>query len=289
MSADIVAIHGIRNYAKRSPDDAATRLAAAWAVELGLAPQQSDRIAAAYYAHHLRLGNQGPEDDLDALDVSLGGLPRQLLETWMAELGWESTASQGGAFAPMRQLASSFVERYGVDRPIVDRFLTAFLAEVVVYFHPTDPTPRQAVRSTVGSTISMHRPRVVIAHSLGSVASYEALWQYPELNVELLITIGSPLAFPDRIFPLLQPRPTDGRGHRPPGVRRWVNVADTADLVALPRHLDRYFNGVEQNLELSVGRFCTHSSGTYLRDARVRSLIETALGESRQPISHSDY
>lgn len=281
MSAAILAVHGIWNYVKRTPDEASALLSTAWAQQLGWKLPRSAGVAAAYYAHHLRLGNQASPDDLDALDASLNGLPRHLLETWMYELGCDLKSAHGGAAAPLRQMASWFVERYGVESPIVDRFLSAFLSEVVVYFHPTDPTPRQAVRSTVGAAINMHRPRVVIAHSLGSVVAYETLWQYTQLTVDLLVTIGSPLAFPDRIFPLLQPAPVAGYGSRPPGVRRWVNIADTADLVALPKRLGNHFRGVDQDLEISVGQFCRHSSATYLCNDQVRAAITKELGPIR--------
>ncbi|GLZ38743.1 hypothetical protein Acsp05_23670 [Actinokineospora sp. NBRC 105648] len=45
-------------------------------------------------------------------------------------------------------------------------------------------------------TIQAHQPDVVIAHSLGSVVAYEALWN-SGATVDLLITLGSPLALPN--------------------------------------------------------------------------------------------
>jgi hypothetical protein len=55
---------------------------------------------------------------------------------------------------------------------------------------------------------------------VSSVVTYESLWVRPELQVDLLIALGSPLALPDIVFPNLHPAHEDGKGHRPPGVRR---------------------------------------------------------------------
>ena len=78
---------------------------------------------------------------------------------------------------------------------------------------------------------------VVIAHSLGSVVTYETLWAHPQQRVDLLITLGSPLAMPDVIFDKLHPVPEHRKGQRPPGVRRWINIAEPGDVIAIPRPL----------------------------------------------------
>ncbi|MFD2353188.1 hypothetical protein ACFSTC_33720 [Nonomuraea ferruginea] len=36
------------------------------------------------------------------------------------------------------------------------------------------------------------------------------------------------------IFERLLPAPVNGRGERPKGVRRWVNIADKDDIAAIP-------------------------------------------------------
>jgi len=58
--------------------------------------------------------------------------------------------------------------------------------------------------------------RVVVAHSLGTVITYEILRQQPEIQVEEFVTVGS---------------------HWPGGVVRWTNVAAEGDLAtaAAPR------------------------------------------------------
>ncbi|MGH8909608.1 MAG: hypothetical protein ACRD0K_24740 [Egibacteraceae bacterium] len=112
--------------------------------------------------------------------------------------------------------------------------------------------------------IAVHRPRIVIAHSLGSVVAYEALWARPDPHVELLITLGSPLAMPDVVFDRLDPAPNGGRGARPPGVARWVNLADPGDLIAIPRPLTRRFARVDADDERSIHAFAFHRVARYL-------------------------
>jgi hypothetical protein len=278
MTADILGVHGIWNFTSTVEDNAAVALALQWADALGV---EADSVAAAYYAHHLRLGHHGPSDDLDALDAALYGLPRELLEALMHQLGWAQGAPQGRALAPLRQLASWFVTRYGADQSVVERYLAPLLVEVALYFDSRDPGRRQAVHTTIGAALSLHRPRVVVAHSLGSVATYETLWAYPRLNVELLVTIGSPLAFPDHIFPRLRPAPVGGRGARPPGVRKWINIADPADLVALPRGLSNHFDGVDKDLETPAGSMFTHKATAYLRTRELRGIVTEHLQHRR--------
>jgi hypothetical protein len=276
MTVDVLGIHGVGKWDRAAPADAAAGLAVKWRTALAL-----DSVAAAYYAHHLRTYHQGPLDDLEQLDTELDGQASELLAALMAAHGWHDDLTQGRTLAPIRQLASWFVVRYGVPDRIAQRFLAIFLAEVTHYFDPRQPAGRLGARTEVANAISLHRPRILIAHSLGSVLAYETLWAYPTLHAELLITIGSPLALPGRIHPLLQPAPTNGFGHRPPGVTRWVNIADPADLVAIPRHLHRYFQGIATDLETPAGPLFTHAATAYLRSTRLRDLVTQHLATPR--------
>ncbi|MET8850033.1 serine peptidase [Amycolatopsis sp. NPDC004625] len=266
MSAEVLGVHGVGNWRSVLPADRAAALQRDWSAALGV-----KSLEVAYYAHHLSLDHHG-DDDLELLDKAFAGAPAELLACWMQAIALAGEPDHGRALAPIRQLAAWWVQRYGVDRDVADRFLAAFLGEVVCYFDPLNPARRQAVRTEVATAISLHRPRVVIAHSLGSVVTYETLWSYPALQVELLVTIGSPLGFPDRIHPLLQPAPVDGKGGRPPGVGRWVNVADPADMVAIPPRLKDHFTDVE-DFSAPAGVGFTHAARRYLATSEVRSIV----------------
>jgi pimeloyl-ACP methyl ester carboxylesterase len=83
--------------------------------------------------------------------------------------------------------------------------------------------------------------RVVIGHSLGSVVTYEYLARFSPPQVELLVTLGSPLGIPNLVFERLTPAPARGVGVWPGQVGRWVNVAEPDDVVALRKQLAPLF------------------------------------------------
>jgi len=78
---------------------------------------------------------------------------------------------------------------------------------------------------------------LLIGHSLGSVAAYEALWVLSHerrrpLPVDLFMTLGSPLGT-HFIQRALLGYHSAGSGRFPHGIRRWHNLATVGDLAAL--------------------------------------------------------
>ena len=275
MAASVIGVHGIWNYRKTTPERAAEEIADEWARSLDLVPR--DSLAAAYYSNVLKLPSQGPLDDIEAINRSLNGLPETVLLELMEQLGFVGATPQGVGGTPIRQLLSWFTQRYKLDGPLVENLVRQFVTEVSIYMHPLHHEARRAAQSLVASFIASHNPRIVIAHSLGSVVAYEAFWAYPELRTELLITIGSPLALPTQIFEKLVPTPADGRGKRPPGVARWINFADVGDIVAIPKNLSKFFDGLDLDNEVSAGWMCTHSCSTYLGTVELRNVVSKHL------------
>jgi pimeloyl-ACP methyl ester carboxylesterase len=93
---------------------------------------------------------------------------------------------------------------------------------------------------------------LIVAHSLGSVAAYEALCAHPEWPVRALVTLGSPLGIRNLIFDQLQPPPENGMGQWPGRAVMWTNITDSGDIVALQKDLrgrfgDRVENAVVDN------------------------------------------
>jgi len=62
----------------------------------------------------------------------------------------------------------------------------------------------------------------------------------------------------------LSPAPSNGTANRPPGVRRWINIADPGDFIAIPRGLATYFNGVSADLTTPIATFDMHQVKNYL-------------------------
>jgi pimeloyl-ACP methyl ester carboxylesterase len=275
MSARIVGVHGIGNRQRgTTPVQAAAVLGTRWssALRRGLGQDSDLEAAVAYYAHHLTTDTAQGAGDPEHLTES----EQQMLLHWAQQLGAPPEVAQGRLAAPARAAADWIARKVGLDNKLVRLLVTTFCREVHLYL--TDPARRHAVRDEVADTITAHQPASVIAHSLGSVVAYETLWAHPDLQIDLLITLGSPLALPDVVFPHLDPAPTNGKGRRPPGVRRWINIADPGDFIAIPRGLAPYFGGIDIDLTTPIGVFDTHKVTGYLACPTTATALATLLG-----------
>ncbi|MFF0164146.1 serine peptidase [Streptomyces sp. NPDC005263] len=205
---------------------------------------------------------------------SLDDYEIRLVTDWLEECGLPDATAAGRATAPLRQAVAWLAKTRGLGRPATEWFVALFFREVARYLH----TPaRGQVRERVAEILAANHPQVVIAHSLGSIVAYETLWEHPELHVDLLVTLGSPLALPHAVFPRLQPTPMEQRGQRPPGVSRWVNLADPGDLVAIPPNgIERSFNDVDQDQPKSqpIHVFDFHKVVNYLATPQLRGILE---------------
>jgi pimeloyl-ACP methyl ester carboxylesterase len=121
-----------------------------------------------------------------------------------------------------------------------DRMMVFALKQVRRYMN--EPPVWQEARARVAEEIGPDT-RVVVAHSLGSVVAYEALCEHPEWPVTDFVTVGSPLGL-SLIFNRLSPLPEEGKGAWPGGVRRWTNITDPGDVVAVVHELAPRFGVV---------------------------------------------
>ncbi|MFJ9844497.1 serine peptidase [Kitasatospora sp. NPDC101155] len=280
----IVAVHGVGHHAPaHSPESVVAARSRRWAEDLaqglGLGPERLD-LRYAYYAHHLHAGRptaQGGADD----DADLDRLERDdptaaaLAADWAEALGLPGATAQGRLAIPLRHFAGMVARHLSLDGRLTRAFIATLFRDVARYLG--EPTAREAARETVAAAIGDRGARIVIAHSLGSVVTYEALHARPELEVDLLLTLGSPLALPHGVFHRLSPAPEDDVGRRPPGVRRWVNISDHGDPVAVPRPLTRRFPDVDEDLTESISLFDFHTAARYLRSAAVATAVRTHL------------
>lgn len=254
----VVGVHGIGNRRPSTePDQARDQLAAIWSRALARGFPTPVDLTVAYYADQLDFpGRQGERDGLapEALE---------LLLAWAGQFDVPPSVAQGWGTYPVRQVLAWIAERRKVAPHLVELFVKKFCREVAHYLHI--PDARRASRDAVATTIREHRPAVVLAHSLGSVVAYETLWQHDDLEVDLLVTLGSPLALPHGVFPRIAPAPVDGLGSRPPNVRRWVNIADPGDLVAIPLGgVSSRFTGVAVDHTSVIHAFDFHLASNYL-------------------------
>ncbi|MFE8017276.1 serine peptidase [Streptomyces antibioticus] len=263
----VLGIHGVRNYkaVDTTPALGAKRLRGDWLEALGSAVPRLD-LDTAYYADLLRSRRQGEGefDDLDEAEVAL-------VEQWALAWGVTPDGVQGRATGWLRWICGEVAQRSGESPAVVEKTVRLFFPEVTRYFDGG----RSGVHERVREALLRHRPDVVVAHSLGTVVAYEVLHRLgDELDVRLLLTLGSPLALPHAVFHRLDPAPQDGFGRRPANVRRWVNVADTGDFVAVPKGaLARAFPEIEQLPDISIARWWPHSVLDYLRHPSVNGAV----------------
>ncbi|MEV0622796.1 hypothetical protein AB0I81_56425 [Nonomuraea sp. NPDC050404] len=259
--AVIVGVHGIGKYnyylrAGRSVPGAAEAMRLKWDRYLHAALGGESRAyfaEIAYFSHFLHDGgNDGPAPRAAAADLETRA--EQLLEGWARQIGVGEHVT--GA---LKSFTGWLLDRLDGRSAA---FAKLFAPEVAAYL--TDQARRERSRQAVAACIRKNRPQVVIAHSLGSVVTYEALWANPDLRVDLLITLGSPLGMRNVIFEHLLPAPVNGRGERPKGVRRWVNIADKDDIAAIPPQLARSFTGVDVEELVNLDWIDFHTAEKYL-------------------------
>lgn len=167
----------------------------------------------------------------------------------------------------LRQLAKS--RYFAAIGP--ERMLLFGLRQVRIFLH--DAELKRAVLERVAEHVAPDT-RVVVAHSLGSIVAYEALCAHPEWRVDTFLTLGSPLGIRHLVFDALTPQPRDGRGAWP-NVRRWVNIADQGDIVALQKELAPVFGQVEDRWIYNGWR--AHDVGRYLSARETGQVIAAAL------------
>ncbi|WP_231905536.1 alpha/beta hydrolase family protein [Streptomyces davaonensis] len=224
-------------------------------------------VACASYGHlflasDTRSWSLPPWDETDVEE----GLEAELLMAWWeqaarvdrAVTGPDEPGTLGGAAYGASRLLLSDRVRAALDALsgsryfgyVSDRMLIFALKQVRRYM--TEPELRSAAQAQVAALVS-DDTRVLVGHSLGSVVAYEALCAHPKWPVTDLITLGSPLGIRRMIFDRLDPSPVQGVGVWPGGVRRWTNIADPGDIVALVDRLADRFGARVQDHRITNG------------------------------------
>jgi pimeloyl-ACP methyl ester carboxylesterase len=137
----------------------------------------------------------------------------------------------------------------------------------------TTPDLREQMRARAEPLIDAET-RVLVAHSLGTLLTYQALCRNPQLPVHTLVTLGSPLASP-MIFEHLDPPAVDGVGQWPGSIQRWVNVRAVGDRAAAIALGERFGPRVEDVLVDNGHR--AHDPEPYLNAAPTGAAIAAAL------------
>jgi hypothetical protein len=177
----------------------------------------------------------------------------------------------------------------GLGQWAAPKLMVRDLGQVARYLarRETDETGRtldRGIRGRVARELDSGAT-VLVAHSLGTVVSWETLHERPS-SVRLLVTLGSPLGMRTVVLPRLVPQPPC----TPEQVGEWLNFFDPDDPVAVRPRLEDDFGPnsaqvrpVSKRID-SVGLW-VHPAVLYLAQPRVAGPIaealRTALAEER--------
>lgn len=209
--------------------------------------------------------------DVDADDVSVcfyGDLFRQDPET-LDEEQWQRSR------AGTSEMLESFAGTGGLDAVSQAASVAAFDRTVdLVTVLANDPSVAHDARHRLLGLIGPET-RVLIAHSLGTVLSYNTLHDHPEVSVGTLVTLGSPLSS-SMTDSMLPGAGDDGLRPLPQGVDRWVNVAAVGDQATGDGQLaPRFGPGVEDRRVDNGHR--AHDPEPYLNNPVTGEAIASAL------------
>jgi hypothetical protein len=142
-----------------------------------------------------------------------------------------------------------------------------------------DPMVKATVDEIVARKIgeAAGEVRILVGHSLGSVVAWEFVRQHPNHELDLLVTLGSPLG-----LRMVRSRlPEQGRtGGVLQQASRWVNVRDPGDPVACAGDLAIWWPGVADRY-VDNGRDDVHNACRYLSKAETGSAIADAYRRLR--------
>jgi hypothetical protein len=276
--ARVVMVHGIgHRFTSRRETEAAWRAAVTTGLHDSHLPELDERdIDVVAYGNCFRAAG-AKSDDYDELDTPPAYGPADLTASFeqdlLAAISEPAAANvesklylPGAVQAMVRRIdASQLLPRSS------QRLVVWLVKEVHRYLH--EPRVRDCFQSRLASCIGPDT-RVVVGHSLGSIAAYEALCAHREWGVDTLLTIGSPLGFAS-LGSLLSPPVRDGRGFWP-NVRAWVNVAAQEDAVAIVKELAPIFGKVDDRPILN-GRRHAHDAVRYLTSAEACDAIVAGL------------
>ena len=153
-------------------------------------------------------------------------------------------------------------KRIGGIEKIVDSTIRRMFHDLDVYYYgfckiDKEHIARQAFRKRLIEVLKKykHKRIMLIGHSMGSIIAYDTLTQeVPELKIDTLITIGSPLGFPLIIKKILIEQHkeinSDAKPPTPENITSsWCNFADLDDKITLNYDLADDYLPNSQNIK----------------------------------------
>ncbi len=112
---------------------------------------------------------------------------------------------------------------------------------------------RRMLKIPLIAAAKKHRPILLIGHSMGSIISYDTLWELSheheeKLQIDLFLTLGSPLG-QRMIQKQIKGSMAAGKARYPTNVKRWRNLSAVGDLTVIDPRLR---NDFAEMLELGL-------------------------------------
>lgn len=189
-----------------------------------------------------------------------------------------------------------------------DYVLRKKFQDLALYYHKDNVALEEAgvhaqklIREELAKTLRKHRRKkiMLISHSMGTVIAYDVLTQIvPEIKIEYLITLGSPLGLPTIMKKIFKEQHEDFKNTKslptPENiVGAWLNYSDLKDTVALNYNLCDDFSpnaaGIAPVDTVVVndyeyeGQENRHKSYGYLRTPEIAATIHEFVGRQKLP------
>ncbi|MEP7345580.1 MAG: hypothetical protein ABI877_09940, partial [Gemmatimonadaceae bacterium] len=168
-----------------------------------------------------------------------------------------------------------------------------FLRDVNDLF--VDKVKGEKMRASVRERLRVQGgPFVVVAHSQGTMIAYSVLMEeeFKDYDIRLFVTIGSPLAIKE-VQDFIKELTKQDKLKVPPSVKKWINVCDPLDPVALDKKLAGEYapnalgTKVEDHLKFNPDSLRhPHSATGYLALEQVREPVRSAVNTGLfQPVA----
>lgn len=198
--------------------------------------------------------------------VPLDGASREaLVAVIVAELGGSDRGLGRFVLDLALRLGMRPVER---RRAAISDAAAPAAGDVLMYLARGGP-----IRDCIGSAVTaLDKPVVIIAHSLGGIASLELLATTALPQVEMLVTVGSqaPLLYELNALPTLA-----FGAELPAGVPRWVNIFDRRDLLAYTA--EKIFPGRVEDRHVDNRAPFPRAHSAYFANERFYAVLDEVL------------
>lgn len=147
-----------------------------------------------------------------------------------------------------------------------------------VHRYITSDRTRRAVLQRLHAELPRGGRALLVAHSLGTVVALDLLhYLHEDLHIDLLVTLGSPLA----LGPLRKELMGSGYNWPYQHVGGWVNLYDPADFVTAGESLEPVFKGEVLDFQVDNGRKDVHRGYRYTSHGSLGRVVGPLLSDER--------